>query len=182
MKKFTLLQKLRNKIRIQGNVNIQLAKNIKIANCDISIRGANNSLVIAEGVTIRHTQIEILGDECTIRIGKNSIVGHGCYLSAKEGKKLIIEDACMLSRNVKLMTSDGHFIYIGTKIINKGKDIMIGRHVWLADNVTVLKGVEIGEGSVIGINSTVTKNVPSSCIAVGNPAVVVKNGITNWAD
>ncbi|UCN01063.1 acyltransferase [Sulfurimonas sp. SWIR-19] len=180
MKKFTPLQKLRNKIRIKGSVTLSLAKNAKITNCDISIKGKNNSLTIEDGVTIRYTQIEILGDNCSIYIGKNTIVGHGCYLSAKEGKKLVIEDECMLSRNVKIMTSDGHFIYVDTTVINEGKDIAIGKHVWLADNVTVLKGVDIGEGSVIGINATVTKNISAFSIAVGNPAVVVKKGITNW--
>ncbi|MBD3750809.1 MAG: hypothetical protein IE931_15140 [Sphingobacteriales bacterium] len=57
--------------------------------------------------------------------------------------------------------------------------MFIGQHVWIADNVTVLKGVSIGKSSVIGINSTVTKNVSDNMIAVGNPAKIVKENI-NW--
>jgi len=52
--------------------------------------------------------------------------------------------------------------------------------VWLADNVTILKGVEVAEGSIVGINSTLTKSISSNVIAVGNPAKVVKDGV-NWS-
>jgi len=181
MNKFTLIQKLRNKIRVKGNVILEISTSAKIANCDISIKGTNNKLVIDDGVTIRYTQIEISGDDCSILIGKNSIVGHDCYISAKEGKNIVIKDNCMLSRNVKIMTSDGHYIYQNDKIINYGSDITIQKGVWLTDNVTVLKGVTIGENSVVGINSTVTKNISSASIAVGNPAIVVKEGIS-WKE
>jgi len=179
MKKFTLIQKLRNKIRIKGSVELTLAKSAKIANCNISIKGENNKLVIQDGTTIRSTQIEILGDKCSLYIGKNCIIGHDCYLSVKESKSLLIKDDCMLSRNVKIMTSDGHPIFQNDKIINKARNIVVGSHVWLADNVAILKGVNIGDNCVIGINSTVTKDVLVSSIVAGNPAKVIKEGI-NW--
>jgi len=177
MTTFTIMQKIRNKIRIKGSVDLNISSSAKIANCDIFIKGKNNSLVISDKVTVRHTQIEILGDNCSIFIGKNCIIGHDCYLSAKEGKSLMIKEDCMLSRNVKLMTSDGHYIYKNNEIINYGLDITIENNVWLADNVTILKGVDIGSNSVIAINSTVTKNVPANSIAAGNPARVVKTDI-----
>ncbi|MBJ6926979.1 acyltransferase, partial [Vibrio cholerae] len=49
----------------------------------------------------------------------------------------------------------------------------------LADNVTILKGVDIGSRSIIGINSTVTKSIDQYCIAAGNPAKKIKDNI-NW--
>ena len=178
--KFTFLQKLRNKIKLKGSSELLIAKNAKIVNCTISIIGNNNKLFINNNTVLRHTNIEILGDNCLISIGENSIVGHGCYLSAKEGKKLQIGDGCMFSRNAKVMTSDGHFIYKDNQVINRGKDINIGSNVWLADNVTILKGLSIGEGSVVGINSTLTKILPPHSIAVGNPAKIIKEEITCW--
>jgi len=178
MKKFTIMQKIRNKIRIKGSVDLNISSSAKIANCDIFIKGKNNSLVFSDKVIVRHTQIEILGDNCSIFIGENCIIGHDCYLSAKEGKSLIIKKDCMLSRNVKLMTSDGHPLYRDGNIINHSADITIEKHVWLADNVTILKGVNIGSNSVIAINSTVTKNVPATSIVAGNPAKVVKEGVS----
>ena len=109
------------------------------------------------------------------------MIGHNCYLSVKDGTTLSIGDDCSFARNIKIMTSDGHSIFQDKKKINKSKDITIGKSVWIADNVTVLKGVNIGENSVIGINATVTKDVESNAIAVGNPAKTVKKNIT-WQE
>lgn len=180
MRAFTFLHRVRNKIRVAGTPTIKIASSAKIVACDISITGTNNQLIIQEDVVVRNTQIEILGDNCTIFIGKNSIIGHGCYLSAKEGKKLSIGNDCMLSRNVKIMTSDGHFIYKKGQVINRGRDVIVGSEVWLADGVTILKGVTIGSNSVAGINAMITKDVPATSIVAGNPARVVQEGIERW--
>lgn len=87
----------------------------------------------------------------------------------------------MFSRNVKIMTSDGHNIVRKNERINQARNIAIGNHVWLADNVTILKGVHIGNDSMVGINSTLTKSIETNVIAVGNPAKVIQNNI-NWEE
>ena len=182
MNKFTLLQKIRNKIKVAPSAQLDIAQSAKIVNCSVTIKGKNNQLVIKEGARIRDVIIEIIGDDCLIEIGKNSMVGRGSYISAKEkNSKLIIGDECGLSRNVKVMTSDGHPIYHNGIRINPAKDIVIENYVWIADNVTILKGVIIGSGSVVGINSTVVKSISNNSIAVGNPAKVVKENI-RWKD
>ncbi|HTD40683.1 MAG TPA: acyltransferase [Mucilaginibacter sp.] len=53
--------------------------------------------------------------------------------------------------------------------------IVIEDNVWLGVNCVVLKGVTIGENSVIGANSVVTKSIPANVIAAGNPCKVIKN-------
>lgn len=55
--------------------------------------------------------------------------------------------------------------------------IVIGENVWIGRNCRICKGVTIGDNSVIGSNSVVTKDVPANCVAVGNPARVVKTDI-----
>lgn len=179
MNQLTLIQKLKNKIKIsEQNNKILVDGAIKISKTKIAIKGSNNTLHIKSGVKINGSFIEIVGNNCQITIGKNSIIGDGCYISAKEENiKLIIGDDCMLSRNAKLMTSDGHPIYQNKKIINKARDITLGDKVWIADDVTILKGVEIGTGSVVGIGSVVTKSINSSSVAVGNPAKIIKENI-----
>jgi acetyltransferase-like isoleucine patch superfamily enzyme len=176
-KKFTFLQYLRNKIRIDKNLYVEIAKSAKIVHCDISIKGKNNQLIIGENVSIRYTQIEILGNDCTITIGKDTTIGHNSYLSAKDAATLHIGEDCMFSRNVKIMTADGHPIYAQNKQINPAKSIMINAHVWLADNVTILKGITLGEGSIVGINATVTKDTSSYSVVAGNPAILIKENI-----
>lgn len=52
--------------------------------------------------------------------------------------------------------------------------VVIEDNVWIGERVTILKGVTIGRGGVIGCDSVVTKDVPPYCIAAGNPARIVK--------
>ena len=52
--------------------------------------------------------------------------------------------------------------------------MVIEDNVWIGERSTILKGVHIGKGSIIGCDSVVTKNIPAYSIAVGNPAIVVK--------
>jgi maltose O-acetyltransferase len=53
-------------------------------------------------------------------------------------------------------------------------EIHIQKNVFIGDHVTILKGVTIGENSVIGNHSVVTKSIPANVIAAGNPAKVIK--------
>ncbi|MBQ3403254.1 MAG: CatB-related O-acetyltransferase [Synergistaceae bacterium] len=53
-------------------------------------------------------------------------------------------------------------------------DTVVGNDVWIGQNVTVLPGVHIGDGAIIGLNSTVTRDVPPYNIAAGNPARVIR--------
>lgn len=61
----------------------------------------------------------------------------------------------------------------GRPLVSRGP-VRIGDHCWLGDNVVVLSGVSIGEGSVIGANSVVTRDVPPDGIAAGSPARLIR--------
>jgi galactoside O-acetyltransferase len=70
--------------------------------------------------------------------------------------------------------------YHGNNVINKDwscvpdKPIVVESKVWVGFDVTILKGVTVGEGAVIGAKSVVTKNVEPWTVVAGNPAKVVK--------
>ncbi|BDA16200.1 hypothetical protein KAM353_23510 [Aeromonas caviae] len=76
------------------------------------------------------------------------------------------------------MTSDGHDIIRSGERMNYAKNITIGNKVWLADGVVVLKGGDIGDGCVIGINSVVTNKVQGNTVAVGCPAREVSKNVS----
>ena len=144
---------------------LEIAKSAKIVGCAFYVEGVNNSIHIGEKVILRNSTVEVKGNNCQLIIGDNCMIGDNCYLSIKESTSLVIQNNCGLSRNVKIMTSDGHPIFKDQKRINNAKNIQISKNVWLADNVTIQKVITIGEGSVVGINSTVTKDVPSNIMA-----------------
>jgi acetyltransferase-like isoleucine patch superfamily enzyme len=79
------------------------------------------------------------------------------------------------------------FLYNSYDNLNNGiiyydkfeKECSIGNDVWIGANSTILRGVEIGDGAVIGANSIVTKSIPPYAVAVGNPAKVIKYRFDN---
>lgn len=175
----SIIKRLRNKFRVENSNKVIIGKNVKMSKCKITIKGKNNTLNILNNNKLRDVTFEIIGINCSITIQENCTIGHNSYISAKDNNiHVSIDEKCMFSRNVKIMTSDGHPIFKDGNIINQAKSITIEKNVWLADNVTILKGVTIGENSVVGINSTVTKNVPSNAISAGNPAKVIKENIS----
>jgi len=61
-----------------------------------------------------------------------------------------------------------------SRLVSCNKSVVIEDNVWLGEFVSVLPGVHIGRGCIIGSNSVVTKNIPAHSIAAGNPAIVVR--------
>lgn len=91
---------------------------------------------------------------------------------------IIIEDDVMFAANVNLTdgfhgfeNADEPYKY---QAISRIAPIVIRRGCWIGQNVVILPGVTIGELSIIGANSVVTKDVPARCIAVGTPARVIR--------
>lgn len=107
-----------------------------------------------------------------IRIGNYCLISPGVRISA--AKSIQIGDNCMFASNVYISDSDWHGIYNRIRPFRSEKPIIIEDNVWLGERVIVNKGVCIGENSVIGAGSIVTKNIPANSIAAGNPARVIK--------
>lgn len=117
---------------------------------------------------------------------KGVVVGEGTYVH--DPKNITID----VSRPELLKIGEHVFLHAGTTILthdwaswcfvkkyndfipSHGK-VIIGNNVWLGENVTILKGVEIGDNVIIGAGSIVTKSIPSDSIAVGVPARVISN-------
>lgn len=156
-------------------------ENCLIDKLHIRIVGDNNSIVIGNNVTIKsNCRMILLGNDCTIRIGDNTTISSSCQLETQEqGISIEIGNDCMFSNHIHVRTCDSHFIYdIETgKRTNMPATVMIGNHVWIAAYATILKGVNIGDGAVIGYGSIVTKPVESKSVAVGIPAKVVQSNI-----
>lgn len=108
-----------------------------------------------------------------IEIGENFCSNHNLLIL--DSAKVKIGDNVLIGPNCSFYTSTHPINYkereYGTEL---AKPITIDNNVWLGGNVVVLAGVTIGENSVIGAGSVVSKNIPPNTVAVGNPCEVIK--------
>lgn len=80
-------------------------------------------------------------------------------------KRIDLGQDVMIARRVIIFDSDFHpIINESGKEINSSKDIMIGNHVWIGANSVILKGVRIGESSIVAANSLITKDITNNTL------------------
>jgi acetyltransferase-like isoleucine patch superfamily enzyme len=106
-----------------------------------------------------------------IRLGARVFINSGCRFQDQGG--ISIGDDCLIGHNAVIATLQ-HGMQPSRRADLIPSPVVIGRNVWLGANVTVLPGVTIGDDSVIGAGSVVTKDIPAGVIAVGSPARVVR--------
>ena len=168
---------------ILGNNNvIAIGDGSWLDNPKVFIRGNNNKISFGKNCKVigGNTIFRIEGNNIEIIIGDNTSFRHSCIICAQEDNMSIeIGKDCMISNSVTIRTSDSHAIYSkdGNVRINEPRPVHVGNHVWIASKVLVLKGAKIGDGSIIGANAVVTKDVPENCLVVGTPATIVKKNI-----
>lgn len=105
-----------------------------------------------------------------VKIGNNVVIMCGSLMMASGG--ITIEDNTMLAANVQLISNNHD---LKERAVITCKPIHIKRNCWIGAGATILPGITIGENSVVGAGSVVTKDVPDNSIVVGNPARVIKN-------
>ena len=118
-----------------------------------------------------------------IYIGRNVVIRPGTFLFADPrdgGGTITIEDDVLIGAGVHLYTNNHKFRNSNIPIINQGylpaspSDSIIVRKVsWIGAGVIILPGIEIGENSVIGAGSIVTKSVSPRSVYAGNPAILI---------
>lgn len=108
-----------------------------------------------------------------VHLGKNVYINAG--LKLVDDTHIYIGDYCMLGPNVVLATA-GHPIdpTLREKALQYNLPVHIGRNCWLGAGVIVMPGVTIGDNSVIGAGSVVTRDIPANVVAVGNPCRVMR--------
>jgi maltose O-acetyltransferase len=108
-----------------------------------------------------------------IEVGENFYANYGCVILDVNPVK--IGDNVLLAPNVQIYTAT-HPIDPAERLTGKeyGKPITIGNHVWIGGGAILCPGVTIGDNSIIGAGSVVTKDIPPNVIAAGNPCRVIK--------
>jgi acetyltransferase-like isoleucine patch superfamily enzyme len=133
---------------------------------------------------------------CSFSIGVNgsAAIGdftllNGALIMAEE--RIDIGSHCLVSWNVGIADSDFHPLAPAQRLIDakalapfykdrpprpklETRPVIIGDNVWIGMHAIILKGVTIGENSVVAAGAVVTKSVPANCVVAGNPAAIVR--------
>ncbi len=126
-----------------------------------------------------------IGENCYIEPplhanwGRNTYLGNNVYanfnLTLVDDTDIVIGDSVMIGPNVTIATA-GHPVdpELRRKVAQFNLPVRIGNNVWIGGGVVILPGVSIGDDTVIGAGSIVTKDIPAGVVAVGNPCRVLR--------
>jgi galactoside O-acetyltransferase len=135
--------------------------------------------------SIVHARIDFDSAQGSVTVGDRTYIGASHIVCHT---KVALGDDVMISWGVTIVDHDSHALnaaarrddvllwaqgrksWAGVKI----SPVNIGSRAWIGFGATILKGVTVGEGAVIGAKSVVTRDVPPYCVVAGNPARVVR--------
>jgi len=155
------------RVNLVNGARIIIGNNVALCSTsDGNPLGVNHRVILS---AIRSESEIIIGDDTGIS---------GTTIAAAKSVK--IGSNCLIGANVTITDYDFHSVKPeGRRYNTNAKDIgcssvIIEDNVWLGMNAVVLKGVVIGQNSIVAAGSVVTKSIPSNCIAGGNPAMILK--------
>jgi acetyltransferase-like isoleucine patch superfamily enzyme len=137
-----------------------------------------------------------IGRKAVLRIGRWAWIGHGCKIRVHEGEVSIgaktvigqectisafqhvsIGRECILADRVMLIDFDHGVVEVERPIRLQGiykRDVRVGHNVWMGYGACVLRGVEIGDNSIVGTSAVVTRSAPANAVLAGIPARVIR--------
>jgi acetyltransferase-like isoleucine patch superfamily enzyme len=188
---------------IKGQGNVFNAEGATLSGVKLDIIGDNNRISIGRGSVLSNVYFRLRGSNHQIEFGENCRISRGAVLWLEDHRgilhvgsnttmaelhiavteadsKVIIGEDCMLANDIDIRTGDSHSVIDAQtgERLNYARDVIIDRHVWIAPHSVVLKGVNIGENSIIATGAVVTKSCGSGVIMGGNPAKVIKTGVS----
>jgi acetyltransferase-like isoleucine patch superfamily enzyme len=113
--------------------------------------------------------------EGAVEIGAKTVMGQECTISAYQ--RVRIGEQCVIADRAMFIDFDHGIVEVERPIRLQGiykRDVEVGNNVWIGYGACVLRGVRIGDNSVIGTNSVVTKDVPANAVVAGIPARIIR--------
>jgi acetyltransferase-like isoleucine patch superfamily enzyme len=187
---------------IRGQGNVFDAKSVNLSEVRLDIIGDNNRIRIGAGCVLSNVYFRIRGSGHQIEFGDNCRISRGAvlwfedragvlqvgsgttmvevHIAVTENSKVIIGEDCMFANDIDIRTGDSHSVINAQsgERLNYAEDVVISRHVWIAPHTVILKGVTIGENSIIATGAVLTKSCEPGVIMGGNPAKVIKTGVS----
>ena len=121
-------------------------------------------------------KISGFGENHRFFIGNDSYIGNYCHIGVK---RLNIGDSTLIASSVSFVGADHQYNDRSKKLrdslIDENLTVSIGDDCWIGHGSIILNGVSIGNRSIVGAGSVVTKDVPEEKIVAGNPAKIIKD-------
>jgi acetyltransferase-like isoleucine patch superfamily enzyme len=186
--KFPVIADLGSKIRKSRKANLKINGRLYLGGKYIGEQSGNSAYIkLPENATCRIEGRVKLGPGVRVILdpGANFIIGNNSYITASSvvycANSISIGSDCAIAWGTTILDTDFHsIIYEEGKQNSITMPIKIGNKVWIGCNCTILKGVTIGDNCVIAANSLVNRDVPPNSLVAGNPAKVIKTGIS-WS-
>lgn len=144
--------------------------------------GRRLEIQIAKRAEVRFGRFVWIGDGSKIRchegqveIGAKTVMGQECTISAYQHVR--IGEQCVIADRAMFIDFDHGVVEVERPIRLQGiykRDVEVGSNVWVGYGACILRGVRVGDNSVIGTNSVVTKDVPANAVVAGVPARIVR--------
>jgi acyl-[acyl carrier protein]--UDP-N-acetylglucosamine O-acyltransferase len=187
---------------IRGCDNVFMADGAALSGAKVDIIGDNNRIKISPGCVLSNVTFRLRGSGHQIVFGEKCRVTRGAMLwfedrdgllevgsgttmvdvhvAVTENSRVIIGEDCMLANDIDIRTGDSHSVIDSEtgERLNFAGDVVIGQHVWITSHTVILKGVNIGANSIIATGAVVTKSCEPGVIMGGNPAKVIKTGVS----
>ena len=113
--------------------------------------------------------------EGAVEIGQKTVMGQECTISAYQ--RVRIGEECVIADRAMFIDFDHGVVEVERPIRSQGiykRDVEVGNNVWIGYGACILRGVSVGDNSVIGTNSVVTKDVPANSVVGGIPARIIR--------
>ena len=161
------------------NNTVIIGKGCRLNKCKIELYGSNNRIEIGQKCIGINVDL-YTSDGSAIKIGNKVHFAGEIKIASLEGNQVCIGDDCLFSSEIRIRNGDSHSIIdVSMTRINPAADIVIGQHVWIGQQVIILKGAMIERDCVVGIRSLVTgKRFKAGSIIAGSPARAIRDGIT----
>lgn len=161
--------------------SVAIGEGVALNRCVFRFYGNCNKVIICKGCKLNNVTFWIEDDGNEIMLGAGTTIHRKTEIACIEGTSVTVGDDCMFSSNISMRTGDSHSVVdLNGKRINPSRNIRIGNHVWIGQDVFIGKGAEIADDSILGAGSVVTRRFDKSNVAIaGNPAIVIKEKV-NW--
>jgi acetyltransferase-like isoleucine patch superfamily enzyme len=113
--------------------------------------------------------------EGVVEIGAKTVMGQECTISAYQ--RVRIGEQCVIADRAMFIDFDHGVVEVERPIRLQGiykRDIEVGSNVWIGYGACILRGVRVGDNSIVGTNSVVTRDVPANAVVAGIPARVIR--------